>query len=59
MSNRAAEILLALNNQIKHSPTQKTVPFDNLNQEPALFTDKKKVKDNAQSQLTSEILQES
>jgi hypothetical protein len=48
MSNRAAEILLALNNQIKHSPPQKATPFDNLNQELAPSPDKKKVKENLQ-----------
>jgi len=49
MSNRAAEILLALNNQIKHSPPQKATPFDNLNQDPSTSPEKKKVKDNVQS----------
>lgn len=53
MSNRAAEILLALNNQIKHAPPPKPSPFNNIPQESTPSPDKKKTKNNAQSELTS------
>ena len=56
MSNRAEEMLLALNNQIKHAPPQKTPPSDTPNQQTTPSSDKLKPKYNLHSELTSEIL---
>lgn len=49
MSNRAAEILLALNNQIKHAPAPKPTPFNITPQETNPSPDKKKGKDSLPS----------